>query len=152
MEEAIQMLTDKVIRFGREQRQLWIALAAHGYWKSRKEPAKRADFMQEAIEKITRPYYKIMACQQEESSALNTSSVRPPDRPPAQLTGEPGLENTALGYLPPAPQTTMLQDPDLSGQPPLLDLDEIEAWTFENWAFDPAELQQAFAQNYPSIG
>lgn len=109
--------------------------------------------MQEAVEKITRPYYKIMACQQEEPSALNTSSTRPRDQPPAQPTEEPGSENAALGFLPPAPQATMLQDPDLSGQqPPLLDLDEIEAWTFENWAFDPAELQQAFAQNYPSIG
>ena len=148
------MLTDKVIRFGREQRQLWIALAAHGFWKSRKDPAKRTDFMQEAVEKITRPYYKIMACQQEESSALNTSSHRADaadQLSSAQPTGGAGLENGALDYLPPAPQATMLQDPDLSEQP-LLDLDEIEAWTFENWAFDPAELQQAFAQNYPSVG
>ena len=107
--------------------------------------------MQEAVEKITRPYYKIMACQQEEPSALNTSSTHATSQPPAQPTGEAGLENGALGYLPPAPQANMLQDADLSEQP-LLDLDEIEAWTFENWAFDPAELQQAFAQNYPSIG
>lgn len=146
------MLTDKVIRFGREQRQLWIALAAHGFWKSRKDPAKRTEFMQEAVEKITRPYYKIMACQQEESSALNTSSTRPSDQlSSAQPPGGSGLENAALDYLPPAPQAMTIQDPDMSEQP-LLDLDEIEAWTFENWAFDPAELQQAFAQNYPSIG
>ena len=59
MDEAIQMLTDKVIRFGREQRQLWIALAAHGYWKARKDPSQRAVYMQEAVDKITRPYYKV---------------------------------------------------------------------------------------------
>ncbi|GAB1743198.1 hypothetical protein NU219Hw_g9054t1 [Hortaea werneckii] len=152
MEEAIQMLTDKVIRFGREQRQLWIALAAHGFWKSRKDPANRTEFMQEAVEKITRPYYKIMACQQEESSVLNPSSTRVPDQPSsAQPPVGAAMENGALDYLPPAPPAMMTHDPDLSEQP-LLDLDEIEAWTFENWAFDPAELQQAFAQNYPSVG
>ena len=63
MEEAIQMLSDKVARFGREQRQLWIALAAHGFWKAKRNPSQRLSYMQEAVEKITTPYYKIMACQ-----------------------------------------------------------------------------------------
>jgi hypothetical protein len=70
MDEAIQMLTDKVIRFGREQRQLWIALAAHGYWKSRKDPSQRAVYMQEAVDKITRPYYKVHT-----SSYINRSRL-----------------------------------------------------------------------------
>ena len=40
---AIEMLTDKVIRFGREQRQLWILLAANGFMKSKKDPSRATD-------------------------------------------------------------------------------------------------------------
>ncbi|KAK4543130.1 hypothetical protein LTR36_005907 [Oleoguttula mirabilis] len=141
MDEAIQMLTDKVIRFGREQRQLWIALAAHGFWKARKDPSHRAMYMQEAVEKVTRPWYKIMACQEDAPiGAL----------PEASRDRSSEVPHNMLGYLQPGPVLKAGAVAEL-GDPPLLDLDEIEAWTFENWGFNPMDLQHALADPYPPI-
>lgn len=65
LKQVVEMHTTKVFRFGREQRQLWFAAAAYGYVKSTLEPDKRNAFMQEAVDTVARPYYKIMACQNE---------------------------------------------------------------------------------------
>ncbi|KAK3075239.1 hypothetical protein LTR53_001603 [Teratosphaeriaceae sp. CCFEE 6253] len=131
MTEAVQMLTDKVLRFGREQRQLWVALAAHGFWKARKDPAQRAVYMQEAVDKITQPWYKIMASQEDAPVGAGA---------PAADGGAPRAEmpGGGLEYLPPTTQAAAAGN--LGG---LFDLDEIEAWTLENWgAFDASDLQQ----------
>jgi len=141
MDETIQMLTDKVIRFGREQRQLWIVLAAHGFWKSKKDPTNRAAYLQEAVDKVTRPYYKIMACQEDAPIGVTSNT------PNADRTE---LPNGLLEYLPPVPQQQVGPVADMGG-PLALDIDEIEAWTFENWAFNPMELQQAFGDPYQPV-
>lgn len=138
--DAIEMLTDKIIRFGREQRQLWILLAANGYMKSKKDPGKRIVYMQEAVDRITRPYYKIMACQ--EDAPTQMSSTTAPIRE---------LPTAPLEYYPPAQQA---RDANNGIPPPdpaaMLDLDEIAAWTFEDWSFTPADLAAAFPEtNYP---
>jgi len=138
MDEAIQMLTNKVIRFGREQRQLWIALAAHGFWKANNDPDNRAAYMQEAVEKVTTPYYKIMACQEDMPTGVSS------DTPNASRIHVP---NGMLEHLPPVSQQEVGPIVDMGG-PPVLDIDEIEAWTFENWSFNPTELQQAFGDSY----
>ncbi|EMC97090.1 hypothetical protein BAUCODRAFT_23474 [Baudoinia panamericana UAMH 10762] len=151
MEDAISMLTDKTIRFGREQRQLWIALAAHGLWKAKKDPSRRAEYMQEAVDKITRPYYKIMACQEEGLSALQGTSVEKAvqravdETSNAMMEYPPLVPPTRSGEEQPAPQDAPLID---------IDLDEIEAWTFDSWPFNPTEMQQAFAEPstyYPPV-
>ncbi|KAK4569925.1 hypothetical protein LTR86_002895 [Recurvomyces mirabilis] len=129
MQEAVQLLTEKVFRFGREQRQLWVALAAHGFWKSKKDPSQRAVYMQEAVDKITRPYYRIMASQEDALSKFGT--------------GVTGKESQGvLEYMPPVGAGTAVPD-GADEVLPIFDLDEIEAWTFENF-FGPDELQQAF--------
>ncbi|KAF2171019.1 hypothetical protein M409DRAFT_18992 [Zasmidium cellare ATCC 36951] len=128
--DAIDMLTDKVIRFGREQRQLWILLAANGYVKSKKDPSKRIVYMQEAVDKITRPYYKIMACQED-----NPSSQIPTTMPPSQQP-KPGVHHGMLEYYPEGPAATEMGPTD----PTLLDLDEIAAWTFEDWNLNPGDF------------
>ncbi|KAK5134925.1 hypothetical protein LTR08_006015 [Meristemomyces frigidus] len=128
MDEAIQMLTDKLDRFGREQRQLWIALAAHGCWKAKKDPSQRLMFMQEAVDKITTPYYKIMACQ------VNTPAASAASPAPA-LEGTNYHTNTlSNGKLEDQP-TLFGAIPDL-GEAPMFDFDGMGAWTFDDWAFD----------------
>ncbi|TKA73494.1 hypothetical protein B0A55_05499 [Friedmanniomyces simplex] len=133
MDEAVQMLTDKVSRLGVEQRRLWIALAAHGFWKANNDPSQRAVYMQEAVDKVTRPYYKIMACQDEMPTGVGA--------PVEKLASREELPNGTLEHLPPLPQTKaggMTSFEDL----PILDLDEIEAWTLENWnQFNATDLQ-----------
>lgn len=139
--EAIDMLTDKVIRFGREQRLLWILLAVFGHVKSRKDPQKRLICMQEAVDRVTRPYYKIMACQAdapmkptETGCSQTTSQLQTSDR--EMTNGVPEY------YPPPMPQ------PDtgavISDQT-LWDLDDIAAWTFDDWTFNPADIATTFA-------
>ncbi|CAK3941318.1 C6 zinc finger domain-containing [Lecanosticta acicola] len=135
--DAIEMLTDKIIRFGRELRQLWILLAAHGYMKSKKDPSRRVVYMQEAVDGITGPYYKIMACQ--EDAPAQMSGAAPPPRE---------LPTAPLEYYPPSQQAidTGMPPPDPGA---MLDLDDIAAWTFEDWSFSPADLAAAFPETYP---
>lgn len=141
MQEAIEMLLNKVIRFGREQRQLWIILAAHGCFKSRKDPGQREVYMQEAVDKITRPYYKIMACQKDMPPPAADMSEKRADRT--------DMPNGALEYFPPVAQP---KPGELEGMDPIFeDIDEIEAWTLENWAFNTEELQQAFSGAYGAL-
>ena len=125
LNEAIEMLTDKVVRFGREQRQLWICLAANGYMKAKQDPSGRAIYMQEAVDKITRPYYKIMACQENEPSRLPSGA---PDK-------QHDMPNGMLEYMPPVEGQF-----GTSLDTPLLDLDAIADWTFEDWSLAPMEL------------
>ncbi|KAK3639944.1 hypothetical protein LTR56_012118 [Elasticomyces elasticus] len=134
MTEAVQMLTDKVIRFGREQRQLWIALATHGFWKSNIDPTQRAVYMQEAVDKITQPYYKIMACQEDASVLAGASAEKG--------TNREDMLNGIQEYLPPVSQSRPEEMAPLDG---LLDLDEIEAWTLEHWGqFDLQTFGEPF--------
>ncbi|KXT01413.1 hypothetical protein AC578_9511 [Pseudocercospora eumusae] len=139
--EVIEMLTDKVIRFGREQRQLWIMLAANGYMKSKKEPSKRLVFMQEAVDKITRPYYKIMACQEDNpagttATTINTAPVAPKKMNQGMLECYPSSNPGAA-------------QPGMTDPTQMLDLDEIAAWTFDDWNFSPADLA---AMQFPGPG
>lgn len=138
--DAIEMLTDKVIRFGREQRLLWILLAAFGHVKSRRDPEKRLIYMQEAVDKVTRPYYKIMACQVDApvkpSENVNRAVAARPQTSDREMT-----DRVPEYYPPPMPQ------PEIGGvatDQPLLDLDDIAAWTFEDWSFNPADIAANF--------
>lgn len=60
IKHTVELIADKVARYGREQRQLWIVVAANGFMKAKKDPDNRLAYMQEAVEKITRPYYRIL--------------------------------------------------------------------------------------------
>lgn len=143
--DAIDMLTDKVIRFGREQRLLWIMLAAYGTVKARRDPDKRLMYMQEAVDRVTRPYYKIMACQADApvkptSGDVTGNIVRPE-------TNDREMANGVVEYYPP-PMPQPVAAPAPATAPPdqtLLDLDDIAAWTFEDWRFDPAAIDANFA-------
>lgn len=146
MDDVIEMLTDKCIRFGREQRQLWIALASRGLWKSVRNPSQRISYMQEALDKISQPYYKIMACQEDPTLRDNGDTTTPS----RQKDADPRT-NMILDYLPPVEVDRSKEEPSsVLNDPPLMDLDEIAAWTFEDWNFNPAELQQVFAGSYQS--
>jgi hypothetical protein len=84
-----------------------------------------------------------MACQEDAPTAVGGPSDKAAQRA--------DMPNGMLEYLPPAPQMTPNADmTGLGGSQPLIDLDEIEAWTFENWSFNPADLQQVLADPYPS--
>lgn len=134
--DTIDLLADKIARYGREQRQLWIVLAANAFMKSRQDPSQKINNMQEAVDKITRPYYKILACQEDAPSAVSTG-------PP---TGREELPNGILEYLPNGSSTKTGE----FGQtdPTLLDLEDIAAWTFDDWAFVPGMEMQQFNEVY----
>lgn len=138
--QIIDMLTDKVVRFGREQRNLWMVLAANGYIQAKKDPDQRMKYMQEAVENIARPYYQIMACQEDAPVAVSSveSSIRPRD--------PKDFPNAMTEYLPPVARDGM--KPELAGDDQeqlAFDFDDVNAWTFEDWMFDPGEA----AQQYP---
>ena len=128
MTTAIDLLTDKISRYGREQRQLWIVLAANAFMKTKKDPSQKIMYMQEASDKITRPYYRILACQEDAPTAVSSD-------PP---TGKADLPNGLLEYLPTTDPTKANENGP--NDPTLLDFDEIAAWTFEDLSFN--DLQQ----------
>ena len=137
--DAIDLLSDKVTRYGREQRQLWIVLAANGFMKAKKDPEQKLVHMQEAVDKITRPYYKIMACQEDAPTAVSSGP----------LAGRADVSTGFIEYLPTG-ATAGVGEGVKAGEegfegvvdPPLLDLDEIAAWTFEDWNFNTADFQR----------
>ncbi|KAI5365453.1 hypothetical protein Slin15195_G049910 [Septoria linicola] len=154
--ECCDMLTDKVIRFGREQRQLWILLAASGYMKSKKDPSKKMLYMQEAVEKVTRPYYKIMACQEDAPAQPSvpkgaaTTQVVPPtaaaaassssQQQQAGADGKAGGQSSDVQYYPDPATGQVGAGASMTDPTAMLDLDELAAWTFEDWSFNPADI------------
>lgn len=133
--DAIEMLTDKVIRIGREQRLLWILLAAFGNVKARRDPDKRLIYMQEAVDKVTRPYYRIMACQVDAlAKPADIGAAGNVVRP--QISDKETTDGAADCYPLPLPLSETAAD---GIDQTLLNLDGLAAWTFEDWNFNPGD-------------
>lgn len=130
IQDAVDLIADKITRYGREQRQLWIVLAASAFIKSKKDPSQRIVHMQEAVDKLTRPYYKIMACQEDAPTSVSI----------APHSGREDLPNGFIEYLPQTSQP--------GTYPASLDLENIAAWTFDDWALVPEIAMPEFNEVY----
>lgn len=133
--DSIAILNDKVVRWGCEQRQLWVGLAANAFLKTVRDPDRKLVYMQEAVDGVTRPYYKIMACQEDAPSAVSSGPS----------THREDMPNGMLEFLP----TIELQKPSEHNvnDPPLLDLDELAAWTFDDFNFNTTDFG-GFGETY----
>lgn len=135
IEQVTNMLADKAARLGCEQRQLWVALAAHGFAKSKKDPGSRPQYMKEAVDVITQVYYKMMACQESGHAPVSTT----------EASYEQQNSKGIVDYLPIVPG-----EPDATSQridsadAAQFNLDDFAAWTFEDWMFDPNDVSIAF--------
>jgi hypothetical protein len=141
-------LADKITRYGREQRQLWIVLAANGFMKSKREPDKKLVWMQEAVDRITRPYYKIMACQEDLPATTTADSIGEVRR-----EGRIEMPNGIIEYMPvPNGGADGEKEAVVGGlgggefDPTLVDFDDLAAWTFEDWNFNPGEFAAGFGE------
>jgi hypothetical protein len=153
-------LANKITHYGREQRQLWIVLAANGFMKSKKDPEKKLAYMQEAVDKITRPYFKIMAGQQDGTSV---GEIIDRGRKAGRSLEMP---NGIIEYMPVSNGSGSGAGEGVGGKdgwsasanangnasgtgsgsgnvmdPTLLDFDDLAAWTFEDWSFNPVDFQ-----------
>jgi hypothetical protein len=127
MHEAIHMLTNKAARLGCEQRQMWVALAALGFVKSRQNPGQRNEYMKEAVDVITKAYDEIMAYQDGGSPGASLRESQ-----------EPMESRGIVDYLPAVPGQPDEPEPDADLiNAGLLNFDDFAAWTFEDWMFDP---------------
>lgn len=61
VDTTIEMLTHKLLRFGRERRYLWIALVARGMWKAEREPGRRRAYLEEVVDKMVAACHQLMA-------------------------------------------------------------------------------------------
>lgn len=130
-------LSEKITRYGREQRQLWIVLAANALMKSKKNPDQKLTHMQEAVDKITRPYYKIMAGQ--EDGATKAASV---DAAEQNRKKRLDMPNGIIEYMPNTGAEDRLQElANAAADPTLLDLDALAEWTFEDWALNAGDFE-----------
>jgi hypothetical protein len=128
VQKAIEMLTDKAARLGCEQRQLWVALAAHGFIKSRKDVNLRPLYMREAVDIITNVYQKMMECQEDGiPSVTGTGTVVRDD-----------ISSGIVDYLPAVPGEPAVSLNE-AADPNLFNFDDFAAWTFEDWMFDPCD-------------
>jgi hypothetical protein len=127
MHEVIHMLTDKAARLGCEQRQMWVALAALGFVKSRQNPGQRNEYMKEAVDVITKAYDEIMAYQDGGSPGASLRQAQ-----------EPMESRGIVDYLPAVPGQPDEPEPDADLiNATLFNFDDFAAWTFEDWMFDP---------------
>ncbi|KAF2721328.1 hypothetical protein K431DRAFT_294368 [Polychaeton citri CBS 116435] len=144
MEDAIELLVERVTHWGRMQRHLWVVLAMYGLMRSREDPRNRAQYMREAVERISEPYYKILACQRE---SINSSSAGPtPSNSKFLLqtahneftASTPGLNGSGNLNAPGGLNTAYDGDKAMVlNDPWLMNLDEIASWTLNDWSFDP---------------
>lgn len=135
VQQAIEMLTDKAARLGCEQRQLWVALAARGFIKSRKDVSQRPLYMKEAMDTITKVYYKIMASQEAGIEPLSG----------AERTAQDEISRGIVDYLPVVPgEPAVPGGQSEAADFNLFDFDDLAAWTFEDWMFDPGEAAMNF--------
>ncbi|KAK5166063.1 uncharacterized protein LTR77_008324 [Saxophila tyrrhenica] len=125
-------LTDKITRYGREQRQLWIVLAANGFMKAKRDPDSRLLYMQEAVDKIIRPYYKIMACQEETPTTIAGDGVVVREERRMEMP------NGMNEYLP--DHANGQAGETGGGEMGVLGFEDLAQWTFEDWGFDGVEL------------
>lgn len=135
LEEAIELVNDKVVRFGQEHRQLWLAVASAGHLKALRDPDRRERYMQEAVDRILKPYYKTIASQE-----------KPPVAHMAPGQTGTGGSDRSYGVAQTQPNSVDLEQaasaPALL-DPPLFDLDELADWTFQDW-FNPSEFQSFY--------
>jgi hypothetical protein len=136
MHEAIDMLTDKAARLGCEQRQMWVALAALGFVKSKQKPSERNQYMKEAVDVITKAYDEIMAYQDGVSPGTSLGRKAQESRPSRGI----------VDYLPAVPGQPIEPDPDTDlMNSALFNFDDFAAWTFEDWMFDPNDPSLAIS-------
>lgn len=130
-------LADKITRYGREQRQLWIVLAADALMKSKKNPDQKLTYMQEAVDKITRPYYRIMAGQEDVPTKVASTDT-------SEQAKKRRLEmpNGIIEYMPNTGAEDRLQElASAAADPALLDFEGLAEWTFDDWAFNPMDFE-----------
>jgi hypothetical protein len=131
--EAINMLSDRASRLGCEQRQVWIALAANGIMKARKEPRRRTEYLEEAVDTITRMYDMVLVCQETAVSPISVEERQQEDleniveRLPA-MTAEPNVVH---------------HDADWANLASF-DFDDLAAWSFEDWMANPSNSSESF--------
>lgn len=137
--DVVEMVTDKVYRFGCEQRQLWIILASNAFVKTKRDPDRKLQYAQEAVDKITRTFCRIIACQDE--SAIVSTQPLEDGRSPLQITrnGNPG-------------HTPSTSEPHGENEllPAGFNFDELAAWTFDDFTFNPDDFTQQQQYMTPS--
>ncbi|KAK5109451.1 hypothetical protein LTR62_007010 [Meristemomyces frigidus] len=151
LQATINLLTAKLVSLGREQRQLWIALAAHGHWKAKRHPEQRATLMQEAVDRITRPYYRIMAMQEDASSSIgapDTDKTKDATKRVIEYLPSFGGSGDGSGLMP-VGADDVANNICIEDGLPVFDLEDVEAWTFDDF-FGVDELQQDFGADYDS--
>jgi hypothetical protein len=139
--EVLTMLTERVYRYGCDQRQLWMLSALHGYAQAKHDPAKRLEYMQDTVDRVLRTYYKIMACQDE--TAIKTSR---PDRtrrsPPEAMTSV--IDSGLQAPVPHAAQIAQQEIPTSD-----FDIENLIGWTFDDFSFMPDNFANGPAYTAP---
>ena len=137
--DVIELALDKVIRLGREQRQLWTALAVNALIQTKRYPEKRLIFPQEAVDKISSIHYKMLASQEDVSGVHSTRSLN---------GGADVLHSTTTV----SSSTALLANGESpTNNETLLDLDALTAWTFDDWAFDAAYVDHPVEPYVPEL-
>ena len=135
VEDAITMITDKLIRFGRERRYLFILLVANGVCKANRNPYRRKEYIEEVVDRMVTACYRMMSSSE--------------DTPLAELNGTVAEQGQSLeacdgSYI---PQIAESRHGEGFGNLALLGDETFDAWMYEDSLFGPDDLLPGLPQS-----
>jgi len=135
--DTMTLLTDRVVRYGSEQRQLWTIATALAAVKSKLNPAEKSAYMQEAVDAVMKPWLGIMMGQ----GQANIHHLNSPSPPRLELPMEADERDAVRGG----------DESEDAGRGPadFFGFDDMSTWTFDDWTFDGADLD-ALCDPFPA--
>lgn len=122
MEDAIAIMQNKILRYGGDQRQLWMVVAACVFMRLRRDPSIKDELMRMAAEEFSKPFHQIR-----DFESPSHNSAKQSIRDNESSTSGPEKESGILAV-------------DESSIAPfewlVTPMQDFEAWMFEDWSTD----------------
>jgi hypothetical protein len=132
LRQVVEMVNDRVLKFGSSRAHSWFVCAAAGLIQSKIDPAQRNTHIKQSVDDFTRPFHKLMSLRRDITNivavtAQEHQSTGNRECPPTEVFG---AVNTRRIVGPSAPI-------DFSMIPVTEDL---MGWAFEDWNFDNVDF------------
>jgi hypothetical protein len=121
IQDAIAIMQNKILRFGGDQRQLWMVVAASVFMRLGRDSVGKDELMRMAVEEFTRPFHQIRDLRMPVCDSL-----------------ESGIENNQTSWSGPEKEMGILAMEEAGAPFDWLaaPMQEFEAWMFEDWSTD----------------
>lgn len=121
IEDAIAIMQNKILRYGGDQRQLWMVVAACVFMRLRRDSSKKDELMRMAAEEFSKPFHQIR-----DFGSLGHNSSKHSIRDNETSGVGPEIERGMLAADESVAPFEWLATP----------MQDFEAWMFEDWSTD----------------